>query len=100
MPFRGHEIEAILQDKFGFVRAEGHNSDHRWYELRLPGLPTILTKVSHGRHEVSAKVEGQMARQLRVRGPYFQGMLSCTHERDAYYQRVRDDPFPPFSVRL
>jgi hypothetical protein len=93
MPRTAREIEEILQQKFGFVPAKGHASDHRWYELQLPGVRTILTKVSHGRHEVGPKLEGQMARQLRVRGPYFQGMLSCTHGRDAYYQQVRDHPF-------
>ena len=92
MPHKSSEIETLLQYKFGFVKAKEHSSDHRWYELRLPGLPTILTKVSHGKKEISRKLEGKIARQLRVQGPYFKGMLSCKHSREDYYQKLQENP--------
>lgn len=100
MPRKPSDLETVLQRKFGFAPAREHSSDHRWYELRLPGLPPILTKVSHGRKEITAKLEGKIARQLRVRGPYLQEMLDCSHSREEYYQKLRDDPFPPFDIRF
>jgi len=100
MPFKPAEIEASLQGKFGFSPAEGHSSDHRWYELCLPGLQPILTMVSHGKKEIDANIEGKMARQLRVRAPFFRGMIRCTKNRDDYCRQVHEDPYPPFDIRL
>gem|GEM_PF-753999 len=98
MPYKPNEIEAKLQDKFGFTKAGTHSSDHRWYELKLPGLPTVLTKVSHSREPISAKIESKMARQLRVRHPFFKGMMDCNQSNDDYRRQVREDPYPPFDV--
>jgi hypothetical protein len=100
MPRRPREIEHLLQTKFGFSPAREHSSDHRWYELRLPGLPPILTKVSHTKEEVGRKLESMIARQLRVRRPYFVGMMDCTYNREDYYRQLRENPFPPFDYRF
>jgi hypothetical protein len=98
MPRRPLDIEAALQTKFGFVRAFTHSSDHYWYELRLPGLPIILTKVSHSKEDIGPKLEGKIARQLRVRKPYFDGMIECHNSCEDYYRQVRESPFPPFDI--
>ncbi len=100
MSRKPRKIEKVLQSKFGFSPAEGHSSDHRWYELQLPGLPLILTKVSHNKKEIGPKLEGKIARQLRVRGPYFRGMVDCKNNREDYYQKVQEDPYPPFDIRF
>ena len=100
MPIKPKELESLLQNKFGFSPAKGHSSDHRWYELKLPGLHTILTKVSHSRDTIDPQLEGKIARQLRVRKPYYQGMMSCTNSCEEYCRQVREDPFPPFDVRF
>ena len=97
MPRKPREIENLLQTKFGFSSAKEHSSDHHWYELRLPGLPAILTKVSHTKKEIGPNLEGKIARQLRVRKPYFEGMMDCAYN---YYRQVRDAPFPPFEIRF
>jgi len=99
MPRKPKEIERLLQSKFGFSPAKGHSSDHRWYELHLPGLPTLLTKVSHGKKEIHRRLEGKIARQLGVRNQYFRGMMDCTYNCEDYYRQVREDPFGPFVVR-
>jgi hypothetical protein len=98
MPIKPKALENLLQNKFGFLPAKGHSSDHRWYELQLPGIPKILTKVSHSREPINTNLEGKIARQLRVRKPYYEGMMACTNSRDAYYQLVTEDPFPPFDI--
>jgi len=100
MPIKPRDLERLLQGKFDFVPAKGHSSDHRWYELRLPGLPPILTKVSHRKTEISDDLLGKIRRQLRVRNRFFREMVDCTKEREDYRQQVRKDPFPPFDVRL
>lgn len=98
MSIKPKELENLLEYKFGFSLAKGHSSDHRWYELKLPGLPTILTKVSHSRKPINPRLEGKIARQLRVRKAYYVGMVSCKNSREDYYQQVRTDPYPPFDV--
>ena len=100
MPIMPRDLERILQNKYEFSPAEGHSSDHRWYELKLDGLPSILTKVSHSRDEINSDLEGKIARQLRVRKKYFREMVSCHNSREDYYQQVHDAPFPPWEVLL
>jgi hypothetical protein len=39
MPRKPREIEDKLKNKFGFSEAKGHSTDHKWFELRLAGLP-------------------------------------------------------------
>ena len=101
MPHKPREIESILKNKFHFIPTEGHSPDHRWYEIRLPDLPPILTKISHSKkRDIGRKLEGKIARQLRVRTAYFRGMVDCTHSCEDYYRQVRDDPYPPFEHRF
>jgi len=94
------QIESKLQSKFGFspASARGRSKDHRWYELRLPGLPTIRTKLSHSKKDVGDKLEGKISRQLRVRRPFYERMMSCTKGREDYYEQVKKDPYPPFGT--
>lgn len=89
MSIKPKELERTLQHKFDFKQAGGHSSDHRWFELKLPGLPTILTKVSHSRKPINKKIEGKIARQLRVRKKYYIGMISCSNSRDDYYMKIK-----------
>jgi len=98
MPRKPHEIESLLQGKFGFSLSTGHSSDHRWYELSIPGLPIIATYVSHSKKEICRNLESKIARQLRVRKPFFRGMMDCTQGREDYYRQVQEDPFPPFNA--
>lgn len=98
MPIKPKKLESLLQNKFGFSPAKGHSSDHRWYELKLSGLPPILTKVSHSRDTINPHLEGKISRQLRVKKPYYEGMMSCKNSREDYYQQVREAPSPPFDV--
>lgn len=98
MPIRTNELVQRLTGKFGFAEAPTKETGHKWYELRLKDLPVIRTKVSHGIKEYGSTLEGKVAKQLRVRGPFFNQMMSCTKSRDEYYQQVHTDPFPPWSV--
>jgi len=100
MPIKPKELEGLLQSKFGFSLAKGHSSDHRWYELKLSELPPILTKVSHSRETINPKLESKIARQLRVRKSYYEGMMSCKNAREDYYRQVRENPIPPFDIRF
>jgi len=98
MPMNTADVQHQLVRKFGFSESPTRSDDHIWYELRIPGLPVIATKVSHGEREISSKLEGKMARQLRVHAPYFRRMIECTRSRDEYLQQVQTDPYPPFDV--
>lgn len=100
MPLDPGKLEAVLGNKFEFKPSDGHSDNHKWYELQLDGLPVIATRVSHNKKEIRNKLEGMIARQLRVRTPFFREMVRCTKSRDDYYEKVRKDPFPPWNERL
>jgi hypothetical protein len=101
MPFKPRDIESLLQTKFGFVEDAGRSGDHRWYVLRIDDdLPDIVTKVSHSKKDIGKKLEGKIARQLRVSKSFFAGMFSCQNDKDSYENRVRTDPVPPWNVRF
>jgi hypothetical protein len=89
MPIRPRQLESLLQSKFGFSPAKGHSSDHKWYELYLPGCGTILTKVSHSARELGPKIEGMIIRQLRVNRSFFNGMIDCSKEREDYHNHLQ-----------
>lgn len=98
MPLRNRDLEATLQSKFGFISVP-KSSGHRHYVLKLDGLPPIWTMVSHGKQDISSKLEAAIAKQLRVRVAFFREMISCTKSREEYYRQVRTDPFPPWDFR-
>lgn len=101
MPIKTRDFVRLLRRKFGFVPCTTHGDDHDWYELTLPEMPTILTRVSHVHQspsEISDVLLGLIARQLRVRAPYCRGMFQCTNSREDYYRQIRSDPYPPVDV--
>jgi hypothetical protein len=100
MPKKARDVEHKLTDKFGFLESRRHSSDHKWYELQLDGLPLIATKISHSSRDIPPKIEGMIARQLRVHGPFFDGMIACKNNREAYYRKVRTDPYPPWEIHF
>ncbi len=97
MPVRANELRSLLQNKFGFLKSQTH-ADHDWYEIEIPGIPVIATKVSHGRKEIRRNLESKICRQLRVRKLFFREMVGCTKDKDEYCRQVQEDPYPPFDV--
>ncbi len=97
---RPRELENILLNKFEFTEAPNRSSDHRWFELVLPGLPKVATKVSQSGKPIPTPILNLIHKQLRVRKEFFNGMVSCTKSRDEYYQQIRQDPYPPFDFRF
>jgi hypothetical protein len=100
MPLKPRDIESLLQRKFGFTPAQNRSVDHRSYQLTLPGLPPIVTKVSHNKRDIGPALQTKMARQLRVHGPFFREMLSCRKNSDEYRNQVQADPHPAFGDRI
>jgi hypothetical protein len=100
MPLKTNELESKLVHKFGFDQAHTRSSDHRWYEINVPGCPPILTKVSHGAKELSPSLESMIARQLRVRKTFLREMINCTKSLDDYQHQVQTAPIPPFDKRF
>jgi len=99
MSITNRDFEGLIQTKFDFVSAR-KASDHRWYVLKLDGLPPILTKASHAKAEITGKLESAIAKQLRVRTPFFREMMNCTKSREEYYQQIRSDPFPDWDTKF
>ena|SRR5947209_998732 len=95
MPRRNRDVENLLLTKFAF-EASTHSDKHRWVKLQLPGLPAITTFFSHTKEDIGDQLWKKIARQLKVRTNYLNGMMDCTNSRDDYYQKVRDDPYPPW----
>ena len=86
-----------MRQKFKFQPATGHSNDHIWLELKLDGIPTILTKLSRNGDELRDKLIGKIARQLRVPSASFvKEMIGCTKSQNEYYDVARNTPFRPF----
>ena len=97
MPFRPDEIEDRLRHKFGFSDAPGHELNHTWLVLAIPGTPRLVkTKIEHHRGVIGNPIEGRIAKQLRVRAPFFREMIACTKSREDYQRQVQSNPFPPW----
>jgi len=90
------DLEAILQQKYHFERDKNRANDHRWYVLKVPGMPPIRTMVSHGHSEVSSDLEAKIAQQLHVRKPFFASMIGCTKSNEDYLSQIKAEPYPPF----
>jgi hypothetical protein len=99
MSIRNRDFEDLIQKKFGFAE-DKKGADHRWYVLKLDGLPPIATKSSHGKTVISGSLESAIAKQLRVRTPFFRKMIGCTKSREDYYKQVHTDPFPDWDTRF
>jgi protein involved in temperature-dependent protein secretion len=95
MAIKPTDLEKILQDKFGFNLDATHKT-HRWFVLRLEGLPVITTMVSHSRAEIRDNLESKISKQLKVKAQYFRGMVNCTKSREDYYLQVHQAPYPPW----
>jgi len=96
MTRRNRDVETILLTKFESSESRNRADDHRWVELKLPGVPTIRTFFSHARQDIGDELWKTIASQLKVRAQYLDGMIDCTNSRDDYYEKVRDEPFPPW----
>ena len=100
MPIKTRRLEQTLVNKLGFTPAPARSSDHRWYQLEIPGLPVIATKISHGEKEISSMLEAAIARQLRVKVAFLSEVVSCTKSSAEYQAQVKNNPFPPFERRF
>ena len=100
MPIKVKKLEQTLTGKLGFSLAPTRSSDHKWYQIEIPGCPIIATKISHGESEVSGKLEGMIARQLRVRRSFLNELVSCTKSAEEYREKVVTDPYPPSNVNF
>jgi hypothetical protein len=98
MPIKARKLEQTLTGKLGFHQAASRSVDHTWYQLEIPGCPIIATKVSHGEKEISAKLEGLIARQLRIRHAFLLEVVSCTKSAEEYREQVLNHPHPPWDV--
>ena len=96
MSRNNREVEKRLLTKFRFVECENRADDHRWVELKLPGLPAIRTHFSHTKESIGMDLWKKIAAQLKVRSVYLDGMIDCTNTCDEYYKQIRNNPFPPW----
>lgn len=97
MPYKPLEIEGMLKTK---LKMSDENADHKWFRLNFEGIPPICTKLPNHKEDIRNKLEGRICRQLRVRKPFFHGLMDCTKLRVDYEKQIRDDPFPPFTIQI
>jgi len=95
MPYKPIEVEEILKTKLNMIVDD---ADHKWFRLELDGLPPIRTKLPNHREDIRDKLESRIYKQLRIRKPFFHGLMDCTKYRDDYIKQIREDPYPPFNV--
>jgi hypothetical protein len=95
---KAKQLEQTLTQKLGFRLAPSRSIDHKWYQLEIPGCPIIVTKLSHGEKEISTKLIGMIARQLRVKQTFLLELVVCTKSAEEYQHQVATDPYPPFDI--
>ena len=82
---KGREVDAALRKK-GFRRDV--DGKHIWYYFRDSNDEEADVKVmmSHGMmgHSLSAKLIGDMARQLRLTKQQFLALIDCTLDEEGY----------------
>ena len=96
MSRRNRDVEESLLTKFQFSKCSTHGDGHRWVELKLDGLPPVLTFFSHTKEDIGSVLWKKIAGQLKVRVNYLDGMIDCTNSREDYYKQIKEDPFPPW----
>lgn len=98
MPYKPAEIERVLKTVLGFVEDDTHEVGHKWYKLKIEGVPrTIRTKISHGKKtEYGAGLESAVAKQLHVRKEFFRALMAGQKTREDYINELKNNPFPPF----
>ncbi len=82
------EVERQLENKFAFAKSDKHK-DHRWFELKLPGIPVVTTFFSHSRDEIRPVLESKIARQLKVNSSYLRAMINCIRSCEEYYNHLK-----------
>jgi hypothetical protein len=82
MPRPVREVTGRLTGKFGFT--SGRTKKHIHFELQLPGVPKVVTMISHGETEIRDDIFPLMAQQLKVNSARFRQMLDCAMGREAY----------------
>jgi len=83
---KGRDIDAALRQK-GFRRDP--KGDHVFYYF---GDTTITTKMSHGMlgSSLSAKLIGEMARQLHLTKKQFLELIDCTMTKEMYREILHE----------
>lgn len=93
------KVERKLVSKFGFEPKESsEGSHHRGYQIQIGDQPLITTRVSHDSSDIGPEILGQMANQVRVKANFFREMLQCNKSCSEYYEKVKNDPYPPFDI--
>lgn len=97
MPYKPVEVGRMLTSK---LRMRVEETDHQWFVLEFEGLPPIRTKVSHNKKDIGDELENRIVKQLRIRKKFFHELMDCSKNIDDYERQVREDPCPPFDIRL
>jgi hypothetical protein len=88
MPFSTRQVRTALTSKHGFRPdpSGAHPDFTRWHDGQL----IAVTHISHGSggKEVSDRVVGMMARQLRVSAPTLRGAIDCTVGPQAFLEAL------------
>ena len=96
MAYKPNFVINRLTNKFCFSVSDHKEDGHKWYELKIDGVPIIQTHFSHNNEDIGPKLEDKIRNQLRVRKTFFYGMMDCNKSQDEYYLILRTDPYPPF----
>jgi len=100
MPIKPGELKRKLESKFGFSPAskKSRKKDHIHLQYQFDDLPIIVIKISRHTKDIGDPLLGRISKQLRVRRPFFDGMISCTNSKKDYYNKLKQNPYPPWDI--
>ena len=90
MPLKRRKLIGTLRGKFGFE--DDRSTAHPYLALWLDGRKQVIVAMPnpHSRTDlIGDDLLRRIARKCRVTLGYFNGMIDCQHDRDAYYGRLR-----------
>ena len=85
------DVEKSLVKK-GFQRKEG---DHHYfnYYTKAGKKSMVFTKTSHSAKEIDDSLLGKMAGQCKLTRQYFDQLIDCPLDRDAYERKLIEGGF-------
>lgn len=96
MSFKRKKIEQTLTSKCAFRKVE-EDSHHRYYKIKIRDVGLVTTRLSHSKKTVNKSVVGSIAKQIGVRTPFLNKLISCEKSAGDYYEKVQTDPHPLFN---
>lgn len=86
LPFQARAVAKSLQEK----GMQPHPSHHWMYRRKVDGVMMLVTRISHGSHEIGRENAHKMANQCALMLDEFVRLIDCTLTKDEWEELIRE----------